>query len=104
MMRLPHAPTQRVDRAGTLAFTWQGRRLRGLDGESGNTLVNVDGECNVRAETTLLQHGQRVTAQNSWGPVEKDRLAFIDRLDRLMPAGFLLPHAAQARIYLASGQ
>ena len=120
MTRLEPAPTQRIDRNKELRFSWQGRPMRGLagdslatallangvrifgrslkyhrprglyslDGESANTLVAVDGECNVRAETTLLREGMAVTAQNSSGPVERDRLAFLDKLDGFMPAGF----------------
>jgi sarcosine oxidase subunit alpha len=64
------------------------RGLYSLDGESGNTLVSIDGECNVRAETTLLREGMRVTPQNSLGPVERDLFNVLDRLDSFMPAGF----------------
>ena len=64
------------------------RGLYSLDGESSNTLVTIDGECNVRAETTLLAEGMAVAGQNSSGPVERDRLAFLDKLDCFMPAGF----------------
>lgn len=64
------------------------RGLYSLDGESANTLVAIDGECNVNAETTLLKEGLQVTAQNTCGPVERDLLAFLDRLDGYMPAGF----------------
>ena len=45
------------------------RGLYSLDGESANCLVNVNGECNVRAETSLLKQGARVTAQNYAGSV-----------------------------------
>ncbi len=64
------------------------RGLYSLDGESANCLVNVDGECNVRAETSLLKQGARVTAQNYAGSVDNDRYAFMGRFDRFMPAGF----------------
>lgn len=120
MTRLPRTPTQKIDRNTVLHFSWQGRPMKGLkgdsvasalfangvrifarslkyhrprglyslDGESGNTLVTVDGECNVRAETTLLQEGMRVTPQNSLGPVERDLFGILDRFDSFMPAGF----------------
>ena len=64
------------------------RGLYSLDGESANTLVNIDGECNVRAETTLLKNGMAVTAQNYSGSVERDRYSFLDKLDSYMSAGF----------------
>lgn len=64
------------------------RGLYSLDGESANTLVHVNRECNVRAETTPLVRGDAVSPQNTWGPVEKDRLGFMDRMDGFMPAGF----------------
>jgi sarcosine oxidase subunit alpha len=64
------------------------RGLYSMDGESANTLVNVDGECNVRAETTYLSEGMKVSAQNYAGSVESDRWGFIDKFDGFMPAGF----------------
>jgi sarcosine oxidase subunit alpha len=64
------------------------RGLYSLEGESANCLVNVDGECNICAETTLLKKDARVTPQVYTGSVNNDRYAFIDRLDGFMPAGF----------------
>ncbi len=64
------------------------RGLYSMDGESANTLVNVNGECNVRSETTPLVEGARVSAQNYWGSVENDRFSFLNLLDGFMPAGF----------------
>lgn len=64
------------------------RGLYSLDGESANTLVHLNRECNVRSETTPLAEGDMVSPQNSWGPVEKDRYRFMDRMDGFMPAGF----------------
>ncbi len=120
MTRLPAAPTQKIDRSRTLAFTWQGTPMNGLkgdtvasglfangvrivsrslkyhrprglyslDGESGNTLVNVDGECNVRAENTPLKEGMKVVPQNTLGRVESDLFSILNRFDGFMPAGF----------------
>ena len=120
MTRLAQSPTHKIDPAKEVNFTWQGKAMKGLagdsvasalfangvrivgrslkyhrprglysmDGESGNTLVNVNGECNVRAETTALKEGMQVTAQNYAGKVEKDRWGFIDKMDSQMPAGF----------------
>ncbi len=120
MTRLPPSLTQKIDQTTELHFSWQGKPMKGLkgdsvagalfgngvrifarslkyhrprglyslDGESGNTLVNIDGECNVRAETTLLRDGMRVTPQNSFGSVERDLFGILDRFDSFMPAGF----------------
>ncbi|RLF59321.1 MAG: glycine cleavage T protein (aminomethyl transferase), partial [Thermoplasmata archaeon] len=120
MNRLSPTPIQKVDQQTVLNFSWQGKPMTGLkgdsvasalfangirifarslkyhrprglyslDGESGNTLVNIDGECNVRAETTPLKDGMRVTPQNSLGPVERDLFSILDKFDRFMPAGF----------------
>ncbi len=64
------------------------RGLYSLDGESANTLVHLNRECNVRSETTPLTEGDRVMPQNSWGPVEKDKFRFMNLMDGFMPAGF----------------
>jgi sarcosine oxidase subunit alpha len=64
------------------------RGLYSLDGESSNTCVDVDGVPNVCAETTPLKDGMRVSAQNVKGSPETDIRAFMDKLDRAMPAGF----------------
>lgn len=120
MSRLPKTPMEKIDRDLKISFTWNGKPMKGLagdtiasalhagsekiigrslkyhrprglyslDGESGNTLVNVDGEANVQAELTMLREGMRVTAQNFSGSVEKDRFSFIDKMDYFMPAGF----------------
>ena len=64
------------------------RGLYSLDGECSNTCVAVDGVPNVRAETTLLKDGMRVTAQNVKGSARFDLMGFMDKLDWLMPAGF----------------
>jgi len=120
MSRLPATPTQKIDQNKDLLFSWQGKPMKGLkgdsvasalfangvrivarslkyhrprglyslDGESGNTLVNIDGECNVRAETTFLKDGMRVAPQNSFGPVERDLFSILDKFDSFMPAGF----------------
>jgi sarcosine oxidase subunit alpha len=120
MTRLPAAPTEKIERGKTVAFSWQGMPMKGLkgdtvasalfangvrivsrslkyhrprglyslDGESGNTMVNIDGECNVRAETTFLTEGMNVLPQNTLGKVEKDLFGILNRFDTFMPAGF----------------
>ncbi len=119
-MRLPQAKTQKIDSSKAISFSWNGKSLTGvqgdtiasalfangirifsrslkyhrprgfysMDGESANTLVNVNSECNVRSETTLLKENDKITAQNFSGSVENDRFAFLNMLDGFMPAGF----------------
>lgn len=64
------------------------RGLYSLDGECSNTCMQVDGVPNVRTENTLLKDGMAVRAQNVKGSPQWDLLGFLDKLDRLMPAGF----------------
>lgn len=64
------------------------RGLYSLDGECSNTCMQVDGIPNVRTENTLLKNGMQVEDQNVKGSAESDRMAFMDKLDWLMPAGF----------------
>ena len=64
------------------------RGLYSLDGECSNTCMDVDGIPNVRTENTLLKEGMAVKAQNVVGSADRDWLAFIDKLDWMMPAGF----------------
>ena len=64
------------------------RGLYGMEGESSNTLMEIDGVPNECAETIWLRAGMSVRAQNVRGDPRTDRFAFIDAFDRLMPAGF----------------
>ncbi|MGA6925532.1 MAG: 2Fe-2S iron-sulfur cluster-binding protein, partial [Desulfosarcina sp.] len=64
------------------------RGLYSLDGECSNTCMDVDGVPNVRTENTQLKGGMTVKDQNVVGSAERDWLAFIDKLDWMMPAGF----------------
>lgn len=64
------------------------RGLYSLDGECSNTCMQVDGIPNVRTENTLLKEGMVVKEQNVKGSADHDWLAFIDKLDWMMPAGF----------------
>jgi sarcosine oxidase, subunit alpha len=82
------------------------RGLYSLDGESSNTCMEVDGVPNVRTENTLLKDGMQVKAQNVKGSADFDWMAFMDKLDWMMPAGFyyktmhkpaaVWPHAMKA--------
>ncbi len=64
------------------------RGLYSMDGECGNCLMEVDGIPNVRSEAVPLKAGMTVRPQNVVGTPERDLMAFIDKFDRLMPAGF----------------
>ncbi|MGD9307597.1 MAG: 2Fe-2S iron-sulfur cluster-binding protein [Desulfosarcina sp.] len=64
------------------------RGLYSLDGECSNTCMAVDGVPNVRTENTPLQDGMHVKAQNVVGSANFDWMAFMDKLDWMMPAGF----------------
>lgn len=64
------------------------RGLYSMEGESSNTLMEIDGVPNECAETTKLRAGMSVRAQNVRGDPRTDRFGFIDAFDRLLPAGF----------------
>jgi len=64
------------------------RGLYSLDGESANTLMNINGVPNENAEKKLLQAGMAVSAQNVRGRPDTDFYNFINWFDRIMPAGF----------------
>jgi sarcosine oxidase subunit alpha len=64
------------------------RGLYSLDGEAAHTMMTINGVPNENAERVLLRSGMQVTAQNVSGGPDTDRYGFLDRLDRLMPAGF----------------
>jgi len=64
------------------------RGLYSLDGECSNTFMEVNDIPNVACEKTLLKQGDIVKEQNVLGTANHDMMAFIDKLDWLMPAGF----------------
>ena len=64
------------------------RGLYSLDGECSNCLVEIDGQPNLRAETTPLKQGMVVKPQNVLGSAEWDLWGLMDKLDWAMPAGF----------------
>jgi len=66
-------------------------RPRGLlccAGRCPNCLVTVDGTPNVRACMAPVAEGMRVEPQNVFPSLQRDFLAVIDKLDRLLPVGF----------------
>lgn len=61
------------------------RRPRGpycLTGDCGTCLVRVDGRPNVRACTTVVREGMRVSTQNSYQPRRLDPTAIVDKVFR----------------------
>lgn len=64
------------------------RGLYSLGGECSNTTMEVDGVPNVQTEKTRLIPDMRVKDQNVKGSAQYDLMAFMDKMDWLMPAGF----------------
>ncbi|MCP4298030.1 MAG: FAD-dependent oxidoreductase [Proteobacteria bacterium] len=64
------------------------RGLYSLDGESGNTLMEVNGIPNLNTENMGLKEGMNVEEQNVKGSANHDLFGFLDRFDKMMPAGF----------------
>jgi sarcosine oxidase, subunit alpha len=64
------------------------RGLYSLDGECSNTMMNIDGVPNLNTEKTLLSQGMVVKEQNVKGSAENDLMGFMDKFDKMMPAGF----------------
>ncbi|HUY32553.1 MAG TPA: glycine cleavage T C-terminal barrel domain-containing protein [Pirellulales bacterium] len=46
------------------------------------------GETNIRADVTPIWEGAELTAVNTFGGLEHDRVRFIDRFSRFLPVGF----------------
>jgi sarcosine oxidase subunit alpha len=120
MDRLSNLPTLRIRSEEKISFSYRGRTLNGvrgdsvatalyangvrvfgrslkyhrprglysLDGECGNTLMEVDGVPNVCAENTPLKEGMNVKTQNILGTPEFDLMGFMNELSWAMPAGF----------------
>src|SRR3954451_2817154 len=66
-------------------------RPRGLlccAGRCPNCLMNVDGTPNVRTCVTPARDGMQVRHQNAWPSLEADSLAFLGRLETVLPVGF----------------
>src|SRR5256885_12292576 len=66
-------------------------RPRGLlccSGRCPNCMMNVDGAPNVRTCVTPARAGMQVRAQNAWPSLETDALAFLGRLETVLPVGF----------------
>jgi sarcosine oxidase subunit alpha len=80
-------------RAGVRVFSrsFKYHRARGLyclTGDCPNCLLTVDGEPCVRACVTPAADGQSVRRENGWPSADRDALALLWRLRRLLPVGF----------------
>ena len=74
-----------------LSRSFKYHRPRGvltMAGHDGNTLVQVEGEPNVRADRYPITEGLVVKGQNYRGSLEKDRDAWLGRVSRFLPVGF----------------
>ncbi len=64
------------------------RGLYSLEPVCTNTMMNVDKEPNINAETVFLKKNMAIEPQNVVGNPEFDFMGFMDKIDRAMPAGF----------------
>ncbi|WP_419904444.1 2Fe-2S iron-sulfur cluster-binding protein [Kiloniella sp.] len=74
-----------------LSRSFKYHRPRGvltMAGQDANTLVQLKGEPNVRADIRPVRNGMTVTAQNVHGSLKNDKGAILDRFGRFMPVGF----------------
>ncbi len=74
-----------------LSRSFKYHRPRGvltMAGHDANTLVQIAGEPNVRADRRPIVPGMEVTAQNYLGSLANDWGMILDRFSRFMPVGF----------------
>ena len=74
-----------------LSRSFKYRRPRGaltMAGQDANTLVQLPGEPNVRADMRGIAEGMAVLAQNYDGSLAADRGHWIERFGRFLPVGF----------------
>lgn len=68
------------------------RSVMSLANHDANLVMQDDGGVwstpNVRADVTPLRDGMRLSAVNTFGGVEKDRAAVLNKLSRFLPVGF----------------
>lgn len=53
-----------------------------------NVLLQDGQRLNVRGDVELLRDGMDLTAVNTWGGLQADRVRFLDRLSAFLPVGF----------------
>ena len=64
------------------------RGLYSLANHDVNVLVSDGGQTNIRADVTPIWEGAELTAVNTFGGLEQDRVRFIDWFSRFLPVGF----------------
>ena len=60
----------------------------GFAGDEAGSLVQLETEPNVHADTRAIGPGMRVQAQNTVGGLERDWAALLERFERFLPVGF----------------
>ena len=60
----------------------------GFAGDEAGSLVQLETEPNVHADTRAIGPGVRVQAQNTVGGLERDWAALLERFERFLPVGF----------------
>lgn len=60
----------------------------GFAGDEAGSLVQLETEPNVQADTRAIEPGMRVQAQNTVGGLERDLASLLGRLERFLPVGF----------------
>ena len=60
----------------------------GFAGDEAGSLVQLETEPNVQADTRAIKPGMRVQAQNTVGGLDKDLAALLGRFERFLPVGF----------------
>ena len=74
-----------------LSRSFKYHRPRGvltMAGQDANTLVTVDGDANVSADSTQVRNAMRVYGQNYKGSLDRDRHARLGRFSKFLPVGF----------------
>ncbi|HEV7716532.1 MAG TPA: 2Fe-2S iron-sulfur cluster-binding protein, partial [Steroidobacteraceae bacterium] len=124
MRRLDVVAGEWIDRARSVSFMFEGRRLEGFQGDTISSALAANGVRlfgrsfkyhrprglfsaanhdvnamfqvesggrnvpNVRGDVRALEAGMTVTAVNTSGGLERDRMAVLDRFSRFLPVGF----------------
>lgn len=60
----------------------------GFAGDEAGSLVQLESEPNVHADTRAIEPGMRVQAQNTVGGLDRDWASLLGRFERFLPVGF----------------
>ena len=60
----------------------------GFAGDEAGSLVQLESEPNVQADTRAIEPGLRVQAQNTVGGLDRDWASLLERFERFLPVGF----------------